>query len=75
MESADSGLFSMGHGLVQGAEMWYTHLTVSESFCARESALKTEGGVEVFFRKVKRPPCTLICLPEGLLESRLGPLP
>ena len=75
LRSAGSGKFSTIHGLDQGAKSLHTHLTVSESFCARESALKTEGGVEVFFRKVKRPPCTLICLPEGLLESRLGPLP
>jgi len=51
-----------------------TVYALEKIFCAREAALKFGGGVEVFFCKIGRPPCPLICSPEGLLESRRDPL-
>ena len=74
MESADSGLFSMGHGLVQGAEMWYRVFTLEENFCAREAALKTEGGGEVFFLGFPRPSRRLVRKTQGTPGVSMGPV-
>ena len=76
LRSAGSGKFSTIHGLDQGAKSLHTHLTVSESFCAR-GGTPTSGRVErLDGGLVRRTPASILTESEAwmapLIRDRRG---